>query len=62
MFTVGLKFDSINFPTPITQTCKAESQNNLAISVFGWEIDVVVYRVSKRVGKKNLMLYTDKYS
>ena len=57
----GLNFTGIDFPTPVSQIKRLESQNpNLAINVFGWENGhVVVYRISEKGGeipRINLML------
>ena len=42
----GLNFQRIDAPTPISQIPKVEKLNNLAISVFGWDKGVHVYRLS----------------
>ena len=44
----GLDFTGIDVPTPISQIGKVEHQNDLAISVFGWDKGVIVHHVSKQ--------------
>ena len=43
----GLDFTGIDAPTPLSQIGKVESQNDLAINVFGWDKGVIVHRLSK---------------
>ena len=57
----GLNFEGIDFPTPVSQIDRLESQNpNLAINVFGWDKEqVIVHRISEKEGnipRINLML------
>ena len=45
----GLNFDGIKKPTPVSQICKVEKLNNLAINVYGWENNkVIIYRISNQ--------------
>ena len=44
----GLDFEWIDAPTPISQVPKVELQNNLAINVFGWNKEVIIYHLSKQ--------------
>ena len=56
----GINYEGIDFPTPAKQIDKLEAQNeNLAINVFGWTDQVIVYRLStkdKFVPRIHLML------
>ena len=57
----GINYGGIDFPTPVKQIDKLEAQNrNLAINVFGWEINcVIVHRISRKepnIPRINLML------
>ena len=56
----GLNFDGINAPTPLDQVKRVEKHNNLAINVFGYENNsIVYYRMSKQPGdisRKNILL------
>ena len=40
----GLDFSGISSPTPISEISRVESQNNLAINVFGWDGVVTVFK------------------
>ena len=45
----GLDFTGIDTPTPISQISKVEKQNDLAITVFGWDgACVIIHRLSER--------------
>ena len=45
----GLNFDGVKSPTPVSQICKVEKLNNLAINVYGWENNkVIIYRISNQ--------------
>jgi len=45
----GINYEGIDFPTPVNQIDKLEEQNeNLAINVFGWNDQVIVYRLSTK--------------
>ena len=45
----GLNFDGIKKSTPVSQICKVEKLNNLAINVYGWENNkVIIYRISNQ--------------
>ena len=56
----GLNFKEIDTPTPINQMRKVETQNNIAINVFGWKKGcVIVHQLSKQpseIPRINLML------
>ena len=49
----SLNFTGIDFPTPVSQINRLERQNqNLAINVFGWENEKVVFhRISAKCGE-----------
>ena len=56
----GLDFSGISSPTPISEISRVESQNNLAINLFGWDGVVTVLRTSKSTNKPiNLLLLTE---
>ena len=42
----NLNMEGIDFPTPISQINKIESQNNIALDVYGYEKAVVPYHIS----------------
>ena len=45
----GLNFDGVKSPTLVSQICKVEKLNNLAINVYGWENNkVIIYRISNQ--------------
>ena len=45
----GLNLRGVQAPTPIHQIQRVESQNRLAINIFGWENGgVVIHRLSKQ--------------
>ena len=45
----GLNFDGVESPTLVSQICKVEKLNNLAINVYGWENNkVIIYRISNQ--------------
>ena len=45
----GLNFHGIKKSTPVSQICKVEKLNNLAINVYGWENNkVIIYRISNQ--------------
>ena len=46
----GINYEGIDFPAPVKQIDKLESQNSkLAINVFGWENNcVIVHRISRK--------------
>lgn len=44
----GLDVTEIDAPTPISKIVNVEKQNDLGISVFGWDKCVKVHRLSKQ--------------
>ena len=55
----GLTFEGIDAPSHISQIPKVERQNNLAISVFGWDKGIIIHRLNKHsedIPRINLML------
>ena len=45
----GLNFDGVESPTLVSQICKVEKLNNLAINVYGWENNKgIIYRISNQ--------------
>ena len=45
----GLNFDGVKSPILVSQICKVEKLNNLAINVYGWENNkVIIYRISNQ--------------
>ena len=44
----GLCFNGITAPTPLSQLDRVERQNNLALSVYGWDNGVIIHRLSNR--------------
>ena len=59
----GLLFDGVESPTPVSQICKVEKLNNLAINVYGWENNkVIIHRISKQpnsIKRINILLIQD---